>query len=85
MTTPTLTSIASDIEAQILKGCGASVDWTFRGGDAYTVSGSPEAVASAVAFVTGHGIATLQTCAAMPDGTIYDEETEEAYAYLVKP
>jgi len=81
----TLPSIASQIEAQILTGCGASVDWTFRGGDAYTVSGDPAAVHAAVAFLTAHGIAALQTCAAMPGGTIYDDETGEVYAYLAKP
>jgi len=81
----TLQTIADDIQAQVLKGCGAAIEWTFRGGDAYTVSGAPEAVAAAVAFLTANGIASLQTCAAMPDGIAYDGELDESFAYLAKP
>ena len=77
----TLQTIAADIEAQILKGCGAAIEWTFRGGDAYTVSGEPEAVAAAVDFLADHGIAFPEP----GPWLTHDEELGESFAYLYKP
>ena len=77
MTTTTLPSVAREIEAQILRGCGAAVEWFFRGGDAYTLIGSSDAVHAAASFCVSNGLAKLT-------GEIhYDNETEEAYGYLV--
>jgi hypothetical protein len=77
MTTITLPSIAREIEAQILKGCGATVEWYFRGGDAYTLVGSTAAVRTAAFFCESNGLAKLT------DAIHYDEETEEAYGWMV--
>ena len=81
MVTLPLPVIASQIEAQIFQGCGASVDWTFRSGDAFTVSGSPEAVAAAADFLADHGVAFPEPGAWL----VHDEELGESYAYLFKP
>jgi hypothetical protein len=75
--TTTLPAIARQIEAQILKGCGATVEWFFRSGDAYTLIGSAEAVTTAVAFCESHGLAKLA------DPVFFDQETEEAYGWMV--
>jgi hypothetical protein len=72
----TTATIAREIEAQILKACGATIEWTFRAGDEFTISGQSAAVASAVEFCQSAGIAILS-------GPIeHDEETEESYAYV---
>jgi hypothetical protein len=77
MTPATLPSVAREIEAQILKGCGATVEWFFRSGDAYTLLGSSDAAHAAVPFCVSNGVAELT------EEIHYDDETEEAYGYLV--
>jgi hypothetical protein len=77
MTPATLPSVAREIEAQILKGCGATVEWFFRSGDAYTLIGSSDAVRAAASFCVSNGLAKLT------EEIHYDDETEEAYGYLV--
>jgi hypothetical protein len=77
MTVLTLPSIARDIEAQILKGCGATVEWFFRGGDEYTLIGSADAVLTAASFCESNGLAKLT------EAIHYDEETEEAYGWMI--
>lgn len=76
--TATLPAIAREIEAQILKGCGATVEWFFRGEEAYTLIGSVDAVTAAAAFCESNGLANLV------EAVHYDEETEEAYGWLAK-
>jgi hypothetical protein len=77
MTAITLPSIAREIEAQILKGCGATVEWCFRGNDAYTLVGSTDAVHKAASFCESNGLAKLT------EAIQYDDETEEAYGWMV--
>jgi hypothetical protein len=77
MTVLTLPSIARKIEAQIFQGCGATVEWFFRSGDEYTLIGSADAVRTAASFCESNGLANL----AQP--IHYDEETEEAYGWMV--
>jgi len=75
----TLQQIGIEIEKQILKGCGAAVEWTFRSGEQFTISGEIVAVNCAVHFCIEHNLALL-------DGeTIYDEELDETFAYLKAP
>ena len=76
MTPATLPAIAGEIEAQILKSCGATVEWFFRSGDEFTVIGSADAVRAAVSFCEANGLAKLT------DDIHYDEETEEAYGWM---
>jgi len=76
MTVLTIPSIAREIEAQILKGCGATVEWFFRGGDEYTLIGSADAVRAAASFCESNGLAKLTAA------IHYDEETEEAYGWM---
>lgn len=71
-----LPSIARAIEAQILAGCGATVEWTFRSGSHYTISGSMHQVRDAVEFCQAHGLGTLT------EAIVYDAEIYEAFAYL---
>jgi len=74
-----LQQIGIEIEKQILKGCGAAVEWTFRSGEQFTISGEIVAVNCAVLFCIEHNLALL-------DGeTIYDEELDETFAYLKAP
>jgi hypothetical protein len=77
MTHASLPTIAREIEAQILKGCGATVEWFFRDGDAFTLIGSVDAVTTAAAFCESNRLARLV------DPIHYDEETNEAYGWLV--
>jgi hypothetical protein len=77
MTYATLPAIAREIESQILKGCGATVEWFFRDGNAYTLIGSLDAVTAAVAFCEFNKLAKLV------EAIHYDEETEEAYGWLI--
>ena len=72
----TTATIAREIEAQIHKSCGAAIEWTFRTGDEFTISGQPSAVAAAVEFCQSSGLAVLSA------PVLYDEETEESYAYV---
>jgi hypothetical protein len=76
--TATLPAIAREIEAQILKSCGATVEWFFRGEDAYTLIGSVDAVTAAADFCESNGLACLV------EPVHYDDETQEAYGWLVK-
>jgi hypothetical protein len=72
----TLKAITRQIEVQILTGCGAQVEWTFRGTDAFTLSGSLEAVQTAAAFCEEHNLGKLT------EAVFYDDDTQEAYGYL---
>jgi hypothetical protein len=76
MATATLPSIAHKIEAQILKGCGATVEWTFRSGEQFTISGECVAVNCAVLFCIEHGLCRIE------DDTVYDEELNMSFAYM---
>ena len=78
MTLATIPAIAREIETQILKSCGATIEWTFRGGEDFTISGQPSAVAVAVEFCQSTGLAILSA------PILHDEETEESYAYLAR-
>jgi hypothetical protein len=75
----TLQQIGVEIEKQILKGCGAAIEWTFRSGEQFTISGEIAAVNRAVLFCIEHNLALL-------DGeTIYDAELDETFAYMKAP
>ena len=74
--TATLPSIAREIEVQILKSCSAAIEWTFRTGDEFTISGQPDAVAAAVEFCQSAGLAILSA------PIHHDEEMEESFAYV---
>ena len=72
----TLQTIASQIEAQILKGCGAAIEWTFRSGEQFTISGECVAVNRAVLYCIEHNLCRHE------DDTIYDEELNMSFAYM---
>ncbi|QQG31305.1 hypothetical protein S2L_10 [Cyanophage S-2L] len=72
----TLPAIARQIEAQILAGCGAQIEWTFRSTCHYTISGPIYQVQEAVAFCQEHNLGTLT------EKIVYDAEIREAFAYL---
>jgi hypothetical protein len=72
----TLHTIASEIEAQILKGCGATVEWTFRTTEYFTISGGCAAVNRAVLFCLENNLGRIE------DDTIYDPELDMSFAYL---
>jgi len=76
MATATLPSIARKIETQILKGCGATVEWTFRSGEQFTISGECVSVNRAVLFCIEHGLCRIE------DETVYDEELDMTFAYM---
>jgi hypothetical protein len=74
-----LNQIKAEIEAQLFKGCGAAIEWTFRTSEHFTISGEIVAVNRAVLYCLEHGLAKL-------DGdTTYDEELDETFAYLKAP
>jgi hypothetical protein len=68
--------VASEIEAQIRKGCGAAIEWTFRTADRFTISGDCVAVNRAVLFCIEHGLCRIE------DDTVYDPELDQSFAYL---
>lgn len=72
----TLTTIAREIEATIFKVCGARIEWYFRSDDKFTICGQPCAVAAAVKYCQSASLAILS------EPILYDEETEESYAYV---
>jgi hypothetical protein len=72
----TLQAIASQIETQILKGCGAAIEWTFRSSEQFTISGECVAVNRAVLYCIEHGLCRTE------DDTIYDEELNMSFAYM---
>ena len=76
MTYATIPAIAREIEAHILNNCGAAIEWTFRTGNDFTISGQPAAVAVAVEFCQSAGLAILSA------PVHYDEEVEESFAYV---
>jgi hypothetical protein len=76
MNTATLPSIAHKIEAQILKGCGATVEWTFRSGEQYTISGECVSVNRAVLYCIEHNLCRIE------DDTVYDAELDMSFAYM---
>ena len=76
LTAMTLQSIGSKIEAQILKGCGAAIEWTFRTAVQFTISGDCVAVNRAVLYCIEHGLCRIE------DDTIYDEELNMSFAYI---
>jgi hypothetical protein len=73
---PTLPAIARQIEAQILAGCGAQVEWTFRSTCHYTISGPLHQVQAAVEFCEASNLATRT------EAIVYDAEIFEAFAYM---
>ena len=73
----TLDSVAREIEAQILQGCGAVVEWFFRRGEEFTLIGSIDNVRTAATFCEANGIAKLTAA------IHYDQETEEAYGWII--
>jgi hypothetical protein len=72
----TLLQVAAQIEAQVRKGCGVDIEWTFRGSDRFTISGDCVAVNRAVLFCIEHDLCTIE------DDTVYDEELDMSFAYL---
>ena len=68
--------LASEIEAQIRKGCGAAIEWTFRTADRFTISGDCVAVNRAVLFCIEHDLCRIE------DDTIYDAELDMSFAYM---
>jgi hypothetical protein len=72
----TLQTIAREMEAQILKGCGAAIEWTFRTGEQFTISGDCVAVNRAVLFCVEHDFCRIE------DDTVYDAELDMSFAYL---
>lgn len=71
-----LQATTREIEAQILKGCGAAIEWTFRAADHFTISGDCVAVNRAVLFCIEHDLCRIE------DDTVYDPELHMSFAYL---
>ena len=71
-----LKQIASSIEAQILKGCGAAIEWTFRSDDRFTISGDCVAVNRTVLFCIDNDLCRIE------DDTVYDPELDMSFAYM---
>jgi hypothetical protein len=69
-------SLSCEIEAQILKGCGAAIEWTFRTAERFTISGDCVAVNRAVLFCIEHDLCRIE------DDTVYDPELDQSFAYL---
>lgn len=72
----TLNKVAAEIEAQILKSCGAAIEWTFRTADQFTISGPAADVSRAVLFCVEHGL-----CQPEEDAS-YDAELDMSFAYM---
>ena len=68
--------VASEIEAQIRKGCGVAIEWTFRAADRFTISGDCLSVNRAVLFCIEHELCRIE------DDTVYDPELDQSFAYL---
>lgn len=71
-----LQTIAREMEAQILKGCGSAIEWTFRTAEQFTISGDCVAVNRAVLFCIEHDLCRIE------DDTIYDPELDQSFAYM---
>ena len=71
-----LQQVGTEIEAQIRKGCGVAIEWTFRTADRFTISGDCVSVNRAVLFCIEHNLCRIE------DDTVYDAELDMSFAYL---
>lgn len=73
-----LKMLSAEIELLVKKEIGAKIEWTFRGDEKFTISGSPHDVNAAVAFSAKVNSLRLE------EPIIYDEELDTSFAYLCK-
>jgi hypothetical protein len=74
---------AKKLVSYIRKNCGASVEWTFRGNNKYSIDGTAKDVSKAVQFLKEKGVAVLES----PKSISHFEDEDGSYtvAYLKKP